>query len=418
MDGRREAEAGWPVMLSWLTRWLFAKPPGAVPLEVVASSLAPIDEVRPQAVVADGEPARAPTDVVRLSAVSKALQARGASLPVEAVAALGLELIEGLRAVPETHLRGASPDDVLLTRAGLVRVLGPPGARPGWGGSMRYLSPELVRGQVPGESSDVYSVCALLFAVVSGGPPVHGNSDLQTLQGILEGRRPALDVLRPGLPRAFVEAIHRGLAPAPGDRFPTLAALGDALTPLAGQDGAGRTALVTLAFELVPGSPPAPPIRDAEDARVLEAIANGDESARLVYADLLEERGLVDHARWVRLEAEVQRAPEPQRRKLIAALAELRPRVGREFMASVGRVALEGCPIVFGFRCPMKWEQLRPTREPSVRYCEGCASTVTYFDDLEEARRASWSGACVAIDLTVERSEDDLSPVGVMGRLA
>jgi hypothetical protein len=67
----------------------------------------------------------------------------------------------------------------------------------------------------------------------------------------------------------------------------------------------------------------------------------------------------------------------------------------------------------------MTWEALRPTRDPTVRYCEGCASTVTYFDSLEEAQRASWAGACVAIDPTVERSDLDLERGGmVLGRIA
>lgn len=115
----------------------------------------------------------------------------------------------------------------------------------------------------------------------------------------------------------------------------------------------------------------------------------------------------------------MQRAPEAERPALIATLTQLRPRVGREFLASVGRPALEGCPIVFGFRCPMTWEALRPTRDPTVRYCEGCASTVTYFDSIEEAQQASWAGACVAIDPTVERSDLDLERGGmVMGRIA
>ncbi|MBL8919490.1 MAG: hypothetical protein JNJ54_11555 [Myxococcaceae bacterium] len=404
------------MLLSWLKRWLFVTPPGAVPLEVVPS-VEPRDDGS-KTPSPEGRLRRGPEDVVRLGEVVKALRDRGGAVPVEAVAALGVALVEQLRPEPEVHLRGTTADDVLLTRAGLVRILGRP-ERAGRQGSLLFMSPELVRGQAPGEPSDVYAVCVLLFTVACGRPPIErAGSDARALQAIVEGLRASLDSLRPGLPSSFVEAIHRGLAANPADRFPTLAALGEALAPFAGPDGAGRTALVTLAFELVPGSAPPPPIRDAEEGRVLEAIANGDEPARLVYADLLEERGLVDHARWLRLEAEVQHAPEAQRSTLLAALAALRPRVGREFMASVGRAALEGCPIVFGFRCPMKWEQLRPTREPSVRYCEGCASTVTYFDDLEQARQASWSGACVAIDPSVERFEDDLSPVAVMGRLA
>jgi uncharacterized protein (TIGR02996 family) len=347
----------------------------------------------------------------------KALGARGAGLPVEAVAELGRALIHELEAAPGAHLSGTTPDQVLLDRTGRVRVLGPPGHRRGRSSVFTFMSPELVRGEAPGEASDVYSVCALLFGAASGRPPVPpGASELDTLRAVLDGQVTSLDRLRPALPASFVQVIHRGLAPSARERFATLASLAEALRPFS---SGGRGALVTTAFEVAPASVPPPPLRDAADARVLEAIARGDESARLVYADLLEERGLVDHAQWLRLEAEAQGAPEQQRPALIAALTVLRPRVGPAFIASVGRAPLEGCPIVFGFRCPMKWEQLRPTQDDRVRFCEGCASTVTYFDELDEARRASWSGACVAVDLTVERSEGDLSPSEfTMGRIA
>jgi uncharacterized protein (TIGR02996 family) len=356
------------------------------------------------------------SDVVRLGAMFTALRKTGTPLPVQAVASLGLALIEGLRATPDAHLRGQTPNEVLVTSTGRVRVLAPHHR-------ITFMSPEVVLGEPADEVSDVYSVCALLFAAATGRPAVqhHGESvsEYDRIRAVIEGQRAALDTLRSGLPSGFVQAIHRGLEPQRANRFPTLASLQVALAQFAGEAGAGRQVLVTMAFDAAPTSSPPRPLQDADDAQVLAAIAKGDDSAREVYADLLEERGLVDHAQWLRLEAEVQRAPAAERPALLATLTQLRPRVGREFLASVGRPVLEGCPVVFGFRCPMTWEALRPTRDPTVRYCEGCASTVTYFDSLEEAQRASWAGACVAIDPTVERSDLDLERGGmVLGRIA
>jgi uncharacterized protein (TIGR02996 family) len=352
-------------------------------------------------------------EVAHLGDALRALGARRRALPVEAVAALGLALIEGLEAAPATHLRGTKPDDVLVAR---VRVLSRRPRRER--GPYGYASPEFVRGEAVREASDVYAICALLFGAASGRAPVRLEGDFATLEAVLEGRRASLEVLRPTLPAPFVEVIHRGLSRAPAARFPTLDALAEALRPFA--DG-GRTALVTMLFDEVGvAAPPAAPLDDADEARMLAAIARGDDSARVVYADLLEERGLADCARWLRLELEVRTAPAEQRPALVAELAALRARVGREFIASVGRAPLEGCPVVFGFQCPMTWEQLRPTRDARVRYCEGCASTVTYFDDLDEAQAAADTGACVALDVSIERTPDDLVPSEgmVLGRLA
>jgi uncharacterized protein (TIGR02996 family) len=356
------------------------------------------------------------SEVAHLGDALRALEARGRALPVGAVAALGLALIDGLEAAPATHLRGTNPDDVLVTRQATVRVLSRKRRREG--GRFGYFSPEFARGEAVREATDVYAVCALLFGAASGRPPVQVEGDFATLEAVVAGRRASLEAVRPALPAPFVEVIHRGLSRAPMARFPTLDALAQALRPFA--DG-GRTALVTMLFDEVGvAAPPAAPLDDADEARMLAAIARGDDSARVVYADLLEERGLADCARWLRLELEVRAAPAEQRPPLVAELAALRPRVGQEFIASVGRAPLEGCPVVFGFQCPMTWGQLRPTRDARVRYCEGCASTVTYFDDLDEARAAADSGACVALDVSIERTPGDLFPSQgmVLGRLA
>ena len=376
----------------------------------------------PRAVVGQPASAREPEatgEVVRLQDVVEALGRRGEALPVDALAGLGRALVGPLAASGE-HLVGTSLGEVLLARTGAVRVVGrrrPDGRRRAL--AIGALSPEHARGTDVGVASDVYSVCALLFGAASGRPPVEADGDVRTLEAILAGRRSALDALRSDLPRRFVEVVHRGLALAPSDRFATLEALDEALAPFEGGAGQGRHALAALAFSVAsPGARrPRAPVETADGA-MLEAIARGDEAMRLVYADHLEERGRLDEARWLRLEAEVQRAPHEAQRALLRQLGALRAKVPPAFIASVGRAALEGCPVVFGFRCPMRWEQLAPTDEPTVRFCGGCDSTVTYFSTLEEAQLASAGGACVAVDVSVPRWPGDLAGGGMtMGRI-
>lgn len=390
-------------------------PPGAV-------ALTPIVEAEPSPSAAPV--VHEPGEVVRLGAVLQVLSARGQKLPVEALASLGLMLVEALPRDRDAHFRGTRPDDVLLTRAGLVRVVQ---SRSGQGvrmhpvGSFRWLSPELVRGMPPTTASDVFAVCALLFAAATTRSPFLADSDLASLKAIIEGRPSSLAAARPDLPAAFVALVHLGLEVGRGQAPGTLDALAASLTPFAGHPiEAPREALLSMAFSLAPSSRPAPAAQTEAEAAMLEAIARGDEPARLVYADTLEERGLTDHARWLRTELAVQQATGVERQRLLSELNGLRPKVGREFLATVGRTILEGCPIVFGFRCPMRWEALAPTPSPGVRYCAGCDSTVTFFTSLEEAQHASWSGACVAIDPHLERTPGDLDEVrgAVVGRIA
>ncbi|MCA2977514.1 MAG: TIGR02996 domain-containing protein [Myxococcaceae bacterium] len=400
-------------MRSWFDRWRAKKSEGADPAPAAAPGPAPAGS-SPPSPRATG----APHDVTSLGAVLYGLEHRGERLPAEAVAALGLALVEALRAAPGTRLNGAMPNDVLLTRAGPVRLrLRVPPEDPSALPPLTYLSPDAAAGRPLDERSDVYSVCALLFVAACGRAPIAPqHSAFDFLQALVGGPRDPLGGLRPDLPPALASAVDRGLAAVPASRPQTLAALEAALTPLAGAAGEGRALLRTFAFERHDAPPLPVPLPTGSDSQLLLAISGGDEAARLVYADVLEERGLPHHAAWLRLEAEAQRASDSERGALTKALRQLRPRLDADFVAAVGRAGPEGC--VFAFTCPMRWEQLTPTPDARVRFCENCSSTVTFFDDLGEARRAAEAGACVALERKLAGPGPLKAAPLILGRLA
>lgn len=359
----------------------------------------------------------APASMVRLERLLSALQKKEALLPVEEVASLGVLLLDALEGSRGEHLRNANPFSLLLTRAGTIRVLGPSQRT----GPLRWLTPEGVEGRPLTERSDVFSVCSVLFAAATTRAPFAASSELSTLVAIRDGTTVGtVETLRPDLPASFAQVVHRGLEAVPERRHESLKALRAALEPWTGVLEVAREAFLQRAFELVPLRTVTPP-PPSDDAGMLEAIARGDESSRLVYADLLEERGLGPHARWLRLESRVQTMTTgPERNAALNELRDLRQLVGREFLATIARPALEGCPVRFGFRCPMTWAELTPTSDPVVRHCSGCDSPVTFFDTLREAQEAAALGQCVAIDLSVERHEGDLEAIrgGFMGQLS
>ncbi len=359
--------------------------------------------------------------VVQLERVLRGLRTQKQRFSTSEVASLGLMLLDALDGAPDEHLEQPDPRSLLLSRAGTIRVLRPARARGVFKGHLRWLTPEAVAGRALTERSDVFSVCSVLFAAATTLAPFPGDSDLTVLLAIREGRLVGtLESLRPDLPSSFAQLVHRGLEVEPLRRLESRMALRSALVPFTGGVEAARESFVRRAFTLAPPSAPSTPAA-LDDAAMVEAITKGDESARLVYADLLEERGLSHQARWLRSESRVQTMPAgAERDAVIRELKDLRQLVGREFLATVGRPALEGCPVRFGFRCPMKWQELTPTADPVVRHCAGCDSPVTFFDSLELAQRASLQGQCVAVDLSVERHEGDLDPaqhatVGMIG---
>ncbi len=99
-------------------------------------------------------------------------------------------------------------DDARLTSSGLVL------------GSPRYMSPEQALAEKVDGRSDIYSLACVLYECLVGEPPSAGGTG--RFPGSLgkKGVARALQAAQPSAPRHVVEAIQRGLAPDPVDRYP------------------------------------------------------------------------------------------------------------------------------------------------------------------------------------------------------
>ncbi len=104
----------------------------------------------------------------------------------------------------------ASADD--LTEAGTVM------------GTPRYMAPEQHRGLSLTPAADQYALCVALWEALCAAPPFPGETIVEAkLQG--PPKWPRADV-----PHRIVDAIVRGLAPRPEDRWPQLFSLLDVLS--------------------------------------------------------------------------------------------------------------------------------------------------------------------------------------------
>ncbi len=122
-------------------------------------------------------------------------------------------------------------------------------------GTASYIAPELVRGQSPSPSSDIYALGASLFEMLAGRPPFTGDSAMSVMMKHLSEPTPDLRQIAPQTPPAIAQVAETALAKEPGQRFASardmLAALEAAMpgvTLLASKDVASRL------------NPPAPPI--------------------------------------------------------------------------------------------------------------------------------------------------------------
>jgi hypothetical protein len=111
-------------------------------------------------------------------------------------------------------------------------------------GTVRYLSPEQVRGDDVDGRSDIYSAGVVLYELVTGRAPFQAESDIGTAMMRLTVNPVPPRSIVPGLPRAVEAAILRAMARSPDDRFATAESLRGALERWA---AVGPTATAALA---------------------------------------------------------------------------------------------------------------------------------------------------------------------------
>jgi len=162
--------------------------------------------------------------------------ARGA-LPAGEAAEIAAQVAEGLGAAHDRGLvhRDVKPENVVLTPSGFARVLdfglakrgGPViGAEAGEdeptrselltepgvvAGTVGYMSPEQVRGEVVDARSDVFSLGVVLWEMLTGRRPFRGDSHVETLNAILkeEPQPEDLESLPPDLARIVRRCLDK-----------------------------------------------------------------------------------------------------------------------------------------------------------------------------------------------------------------
>ncbi len=193
----------------------------------------------------------------------KARLERGA-LPVKEAAGIARQIAAGLERAHESGIihRDIKPANLMLTSRGEVKILdfgiaklaGEVGlTRTGSTlGTLAYMSPEQVEGSEIRPASDLWSLGAVLYQMLTGAPPFAGRTEQESVAAIL-----ARDPEPPSVRRAALAADARGeaaadpippeldalvlslLAKDPADRPGCAREVADRLAPLSGEAVAG-----------------------------------------------------------------------------------------------------------------------------------------------------------------------------------
>ncbi|MCZ6795210.1 MAG: serine/threonine-protein kinase [Planctomycetota bacterium] len=118
----------------------------------------------------------------------------------------------------------AKSGEIVLTDFGIASLLSDGGVhrkRKETSGTPSYMSPEQIRGEIVDGRSDLYSLGATLYSLVTGKPPFQATNPQKMARKVLQEAPPRLSQLLPDVPKKVVKLAERLLAKEPAARYQT-----------------------------------------------------------------------------------------------------------------------------------------------------------------------------------------------------
>jgi serine/threonine-protein kinase len=202
-----------------------------------------------------------------LSRLDRALEKKGARIPVGVALRIMADVCGGLHAAHELHdaaghslgvvHRDVSPQNVLVSTIGVAKLIdfGIAKARDRavndtrsdqLKGKVAYMAPEQALGGAIDRRADVWAVGAVLYHLLGGKPPFEGDNAVQKLFALAKGTPPA--PLPDTVPAPVAAVVSRALSHRAHDRFETAAAMQQALERAMVEVGASTTTTAVAEF--------------------------------------------------------------------------------------------------------------------------------------------------------------------------
>src|SRR2546422_3650787 len=114
-------------------------------------------------------------------------------------------------------------------------------------GTVGYMSPEQVRGRPADHRSDIFSLGAILYEMLSGRRAFHSESAVETMSAILKEDPPDLSETNQRISPALERLVNHCLEKNPEERFHSVSDLAFAIEALSGT-GSGSSQTITMAM--------------------------------------------------------------------------------------------------------------------------------------------------------------------------
>jgi serine/threonine protein kinase len=167
----------------------------------------------------------------------------GGALPVKKALDFAEQIASGLAAAHEKGIvhRDLKPENILITKSGLVKIADfglakltessaakvsalptSDGHQTSAGvvlGTVAYMSPEQVRGQILDRRSDIFSFGSVLYEMLTGHKAFQRGTAAETMARIMRDEPDPLEKAAPDVPAPARWILERCLAKEPGERY-------------------------------------------------------------------------------------------------------------------------------------------------------------------------------------------------------
>jgi serine/threonine protein kinase len=187
-------------------------------------------------------------------------------LPADGAIDIARQTARGLRAAAEVGIihRDVKPSNLVFNSDGILKVTDFGLAKHVMAdkdltldgqtiGTPKYVSPEQASGGHVDARSDIYSLGATLYEMVTGRPPFEGSTPMEVMLKHVREPVPPVQTVNPTVPRQLTGLIHRMLSKQPGARpqsYDELLIMLDRVA--AGRTIPGTTSNATIKIDTVP----------------------------------------------------------------------------------------------------------------------------------------------------------------------